>query len=115
EGMSGLPAGYRDVALVEPQAYGSRHMPLRACKERVHRFAQGSEPQSVIDKLRIPMRQNLGVMRRFAIEAKRFEFAVSQNEQRASGRFVCPPGFDADKTIFNQVDAPNAVCRAYGV
>jgi len=47
-----------------------------------------------------------------AIEAKRFEFAVSGDEQRASGSFVAAARLDADEAVLHQVDASDGVASA---
>ena len=50
-------------------------------------------------------------MRRLAIEAQRFEFAVRGDQQRAAGRFVRAARLDAHQAIFDQLHAAHAVRR----
>jgi hypothetical protein len=44
-----------------------------------------------------------------AIKAEGFEFAMSGQQQRASGSLITPARLDADETILDQVDAPHRV------
>ena len=90
-------------------------MLLRYRKKGIQCFAEGREPQPVIDEFGIAMRQDLRVVRRLAIQTKRLEFAVSQNEQRTAWCFVCAARFNANQAIFHQVDASYTICCGYSV
>ena len=54
----------------------------------------------------------LFVMRRVAIETQGFQLAVSQDDQSSSGSFIGAAGFHADKAVFHQLGAANAVRTA---
>src|SRR6202790_5919002 len=68
--------GDRDVALVEFETHRARDALLRRGEVGIERLALRREPRAVIDQLGVTQRKYFRVMRRLAIEAQRFEFAM---------------------------------------
>ena len=54
-------------------------------------------------------------MRRLAIEAQRFEFAMRGDQQSAAGRFVRAARLDSHQPVFDEIDASDAMCRRDGI
>ena len=51
-------------------------------------------------------------VRDVAVEAQRFQFAVSGDQQRAAGRFVAAAGLDSDEAVLHHVDAADGIASA---
>ena len=71
----------------------------------------GVNHSAVINHFGVAQRKHLRVVRRLAVEAQRFEFAMRGDQQRAARRFVRAARFHPDQAIFDQVDASHAVRR----
>ena len=101
-----------DVAFVETQSDiagdGFRHFG----EEGVERFAQRGKPETVVDHFGVVERELLFEVKSGAVEGEGFEFAPGSHEDRAAGGFITAARLHADKTIFNQIDAADAVFAA---
>ena len=75
---------HRNVPPVQRQRYFASHFLLRPVNERIQRFTQGRKPKSEINQFGILQANVLLEMRDVALQAQRFQFAMSRDEQRAT-------------------------------
>src|SRR6266540_630783 len=104
-----------DVAFVKFEAHRTSHRTLCSIDERVNRFSQRCEPETVISKLCIFHRDHLLEVHGLAVKDQRLEFAMSIEQNGAARSFVDTMRFHANQTILNKVNTPDAVCAANGV
>src|ERR1035441_3234123 len=107
-----LSADNAHVALVKRERSRTGKILLRGLDKSVERLAQRREPQAEVNQFRIFQRNVLLEVQQIAIQAKGLKLAMSREQQRASGSFIAAARLDADKTVFDQIDAADGVPSA---
>src|ERR1700677_387223 len=107
-----MPLGYADVALIQRQADGTRDQLLGVVDKGVEGFAQRRKPQAEVNQLSVFETNLLFVVRHFAVQCQRLEFAMRGGDQGAARGLVEPAALHANEAIFYQVDAADRVAGA---
>ena len=87
-------------------------MALAVVNRRLHHLAFGREPEAVVNQLGIARHHLVFQMSHAAVEGQAFHGAVGDMPNGAAGRLVNATVLHADKAVFDQVQAADAVVPA---
>src|SRR5579864_1013892 len=104
-----LASGDGHIAFIQFQRDCAGDFLLCLGYKAIQGLAQRSEPQAVINQFCVLERDVLLEMQHLAIQAERFQFAMSGKKKCPAGSLITAARLDADKTVFYQVHASNGV------
>ncbi len=84
---------------------------MRDVEKPVESLAERREPQTVVNKFRVPQRKRLLKMRGLAVHSEALEFLMRFDEKSSAGSFVGAARFHSDEAIFDEVGAADSVLR----
>ncbi len=105
-------AGIHDIAFVELEPHFTVDGLLGFGDERLNGLPLGGKPESVVDHGRIVGNEGVAHSLGFAIHGERLHVAVGGQNDRAAGGFIDTAALHAHKTVFDDVDAADAVQSA---
>mmetsp|Transcript_16074 Transcript_16074/g.24382 ORF Transcript_16074/g.24382 Transcript_16074/m.24382 type:complete len:444 (-) Transcript_16074:61-1392(-) len=103
------PSTSNNITLVKLQTDHSCHVPLRVCNGVPHHVHLRCEPESVVAQSRELIRHMLGDTLDLPVHANSLEVHVCVAEESSAGGFVNTARFDANESVFDDVDTADSV------
>src|SRR5271165_2462877 len=104
EAVRALASDHAGVALVQLQPHPAGHAVLALVDQRLQHPPLGTEPEAVVDQLRIARHELVLQMRRLAIERDALDATVGGEQDRPARRLVHPAGLHADEAVLHQIE-----------